>query len=189
MHIRTATTDDASAIAAIYAPIVAHTPISFELEPPSVAEMQTRIHNTLQTLPWLVAVDTQGQLLGYVYASKFRERVAYQWTVEVTAYVHENARGQGVAKQLYTALFEQLVALGYHQAMATITLPNPASVALHEGLGFAPAGLFRNVGHKLGAWRHVGYWQKALRTNTDADANCGQLPAAPKNFVDARRHE
>ncbi len=163
MHIRNATAADAAAIHAIYGPTVRDTVISFETDTPSVQEMAARIHQVQQTFPWLVGVDEQGQVLGYVYASKFRERAAYQWTVEVTAYVHENARGQGVARRLYGALFEQLVALGYFQAIATITLPNPASVALHESLGFAPAGLFHAVGHKLGAWRDVGYWQRTLQ--------------------------
>jgi L-amino acid N-acyltransferase YncA len=163
MHIRNANPDDAAAIHAIYSPIVSDTAISFETDVPSVSEMATRIHKVQQTLPWLVGVDPQNQVLGYVYASKFRERAAYQWTVEVTAYVHKNARGQGVARQLYEALFDRLVALGYFQAIATITLPNSASVALHESLGFKAAGLFQGVGHKLDAWRDVGYWQKALQ--------------------------
>jgi L-amino acid N-acyltransferase YncA len=163
MHIRNANHDDAAAIHAIYAPIVSDTVISFETDVPSVDEMASRIHHIQQQFPWLVGVSDQGEVLGYVYASKFRERAAYQWTVEVTAYVHENARGQGVARRLYGALFERLVAQGYFQAIATITLPNPASVALHESMGFKPAGLFHAVGHKLGVWRDVGYWQKALQ--------------------------
>jgi L-amino acid N-acyltransferase YncA len=163
MHIRTARAQDAAAITAIYAPIVTGTTISFELEPPSVAEMAVRMANTLQTLPWLVGVDDQDHVLGYVYASKWRERAAYQWSVEVTAYVHEKARGQGVASQLYRRLFEVLASLGYWQALAGITLPNAPSVALHESLGFTPVGSFDDVGFKLGAWRDVGYWQKALR--------------------------
>jgi L-amino acid N-acyltransferase YncA len=171
MHIRNATRHDAAAVHAIYSPIVSDTVISFETDTPSVPEMATRIDKVQQTLPWLVGVDEQDQVLGYVYASKFRERAAYQWTVEVTAYVQENARGQGVARRLYSALFERLVTLGYFQAIATITLPNVASVALHESMGFQAAGLFQCVGHKLGAWRDVGYWQKALHE--------GALPATP----------
>jgi L-amino acid N-acyltransferase YncA len=171
MHIRNAQATDAAAIHAIYSPIVSDTVISFETEPPSVQELATRIDKTQHTLPWLVGVGEQGEVLGYVYASKFRERAAYQWTVEVTAYVHEQARGQGVARRLYGALFERLVTLGYFQAIATITLPNAASVALHEAMGFKAAGLFQCVGHKLGAWRDVGYWQKAL--------HAGALPATP----------
>jgi L-amino acid N-acyltransferase YncA len=163
MLIRTARPTDAEGITAIYAPIVAQTPISFELDPPSVDEMRQRIVNTLKTLPWLVAVDTQDQVIGYVYASKWRERLAYQWSVEVTAYVHENARGQGLASQLYRRLFEVLVDLGYVQAFGGITLPNVPSVKLHESMGFVHVGTFKNVGHKMGQWRDVGYWQKSLQ--------------------------
>ena len=163
MHIRTATADDAAAIAAIYAPVVETTAISFETEAPSVGEVRRRIESTTESLPWLVGEDGQGAVCGYVYASRFRERKAYQWSVEVTAYVREDCRGKGVATQLYGRLFETLVALGYFQAFAGITLPNPASVALHESMGFEAVAVFRDVGHKLGAWRDVGYWQKAVR--------------------------
>ncbi len=161
--IRAATTADAAAIAAIYAPIVEGTTISFELQPPSVAEMAERISKTLQRLPWLVSENDQGQVSGYVYASPHRERAAYQWAVDVSAYVHSSARGTGVGKRLYLALFNELVALGYHQAFAGIALPNAASVALHESVGFEHLGTYRNVGFKLGAWHNVGWWQKELR--------------------------
>ena len=100
MLIRIARLDDAPAIAAIYAPIVEHTSISFELVPPSVEEMRRRIAKTQQTLPWLAGEDAQGRLCGYVYASKLRERAAYQWSVEVTVYVRDDCRGQGVARRL-----------------------------------------------------------------------------------------
>ena len=164
MPIRPATPADAADITAIYAPIVTGTAISFETEPPTVQEMAQRISTTLLNLPWLVHQNEQGHVSGYVYASKWRERAAYQWSVEVTAYVREDARGQGLAKALYGRLFEALVALGYCQAIAGITLPNGPSVALHESMGFAPVGVFGNVGHKLGAWRDVGYWQRGLQT-------------------------
>jgi L-amino acid N-acyltransferase YncA len=170
MLIRTARPTDAEAITAIYAPIVVNTPISFELEPPNVEEMRQRINNTLKTLPWLVAVNAQDQVMGYVYASKWRERLAYQWSVEVTAYVHENARGQGLASKLYTRLFEILAGLGYVQAFGGITLPNVPSVRLHESLGFVHIGSFKNVGHKMGQWRDVGYWQKNLQALTTPQA-------------------
>jgi phosphinothricin acetyltransferase len=163
MKIRSARPDDAEAVTAIYAPVVAHTAISFELEPPSVDEMRSRIVKTLPTLPWLAAEGDGGQVLGYVYASKHKERPAYQWSVDTTVYVHPDARGQGVGTRLYRALFEQLAALGYFNAIAGIALPNAASVALHEGLGFEPVGVYRHVGHKLGAWHDVGYWQLALQ--------------------------
>jgi phosphinothricin acetyltransferase len=175
MRIRTATPDDDAAIAAIYAPIVTDTAISFELQPPTVAEMRQRILATLPLLPWLVGEDAQGAVCGYVYASKFRERAAYQWAVEVTAYVRSDCRGTGVGRQLYTRLFASLADLGYVQAVAGITLPNAASVGLHEALGFEPATRYRNVGYKHGAWRDVGYWQKALQPLPAA-------PAAPRAF-------
>ena len=163
MPIRPATPADAADITVIYAPIVTGTTISFETVPPTVQEMAQRLSHTLLTLPWLVHQNAQGRVDGYVYASKWRERAAYQWSVEVTAYVHEDARGLGLAKRLYARLFDELTVLGYHQAMAGITLPNVASVALHESMGFTPVGVFRNVGHKLGAWRDVGYWQRGLQ--------------------------
>ena len=164
MTIHIATPDDAEAVAAIYAPIVANTSISFELAPPSVDEMRGRIEKTQQDLPWLVSEDAQCAVNGYAYASKHRERPAYQWSVDVTAYVREDARGLGVGKRLYQALFAELATLGYFQAFAGIALPNDASVALHESLGFQPIGIYRKVGFKLGAWHDVGWWQKELRS-------------------------
>ena len=163
MSIRTATPDDAAAIAAIYAPIVRDTAISFELEAPDANEMRSRLLATLTTLPWLVSLDTAGEVDGYAYASRHRERPAYQWSVDTTAYVHADRRGHGIGKALYTALFDELVALGYFQAFAGIALPNAASIALHESVGFAPLGIYRNVGFKRGAWHDVGWWQRALQ--------------------------
>ena len=163
MNIRVATLADAEAIAAIYEPIVTNTSISFELTAPTVDEIRGRIVKTLADLPWLVSEDAQGAVDGYVYASKHRERPAYQWSVDVTAYVREDARGSGVGKRLYQVLCQELVALGYFQAFAGIALPNDASVALHEAVGFEPIGIYRKVGFKLGAWHDVGWWQRELR--------------------------
>lgn len=176
MKVRTALPADAQAIAEIYAPIVKATAISFELEPPSVEEMRARILSTLQRLPWLVAVDTADTVKGYVYASRHRERAAYQWSVDVTAYVHADARGTGVGKRLYRALFAELTELGYYQAFAGIALPNAASVALHEAMGFEPLGVYRSVGFKLGAWHDVGWWQKTLQ-------NFSGEPSAPRAYI------
>ena len=163
MTIRDTTPDDAPAIVAIYAPIVRDTAISFELEPPTEAEMRTRIVSTTAVLPWLVCLDDDGLVAGYAYASRHRERAAYQWAVDTTAYVRQDRRGRGIAKALYLALFDRLVGLGYFQAFAGIALPNDASVALHESVGFEPLGVYRRVGFKLGAWRDVGWWQKELQ--------------------------
>jgi L-amino acid N-acyltransferase YncA len=161
--VRLATPEDAEAICAIYAPIVEQTVISFETEAPSVQTISSRIVATLAHLPWLVAVDAQGNVSGYVYASKHRERAAYQWSVDTTAYVREDCRGHGVGKRLYGELFERLIEAGYFQAFAGITLPNAASVALHESVGFAAVGVYRDVGFKLGRWCDVGWWQRRLR--------------------------
>src|SRR5262245_52614037 len=154
--IRVARLDDADAIAAIYAPIVTDTAISFESSPPGADVMRERIAETLKSFPWLVCEDASGRVNGYAYAGRHRERPAYRWSVDTTVYVREDARGQGVGKALYEALLGRLVDLGYFQAFAGITLPNVASVALHEVVGFTPLGIYRNVGFKLQAWHDVG---------------------------------
>lgn len=179
-RIRIARADDASAILAIYAPVVRDTPISFEVEVPPVDEMRRRIDSTLATYPWLVHLDEAGQVDGYVYASRYAERLAYQWSVGVTAYVRADTRRQGVARQLYDELFRHLVALGYCQAVAAITLPNAASVGLHEAVGFRPVGVYRRVGHKLGHWHDVGHWQRGLQEPVEPPAlrPFGHGPAA-----------
>ena len=163
MKIRVATPDDAQAIAEIYGPIVRDTSISFELEVPSADQMRERIATTLRTLPWLVSEDELGKVNGYVYASKHRERAAYQWAVDTTAYVRDDARGRGIGKRLYSELQAVLIQLGYFQAFAGIALPNAASIALHEAVGFTPIGVYRSVGFKLGQWRDVGWWQCGLQ--------------------------
>jgi L-amino acid N-acyltransferase YncA len=174
--IRVATPDDAAAIAAIYAPIVCDTTISFELQPPGADEMRTRIESTLHRLPWLVSLDQAGAINGYVYAGKHRDPGAYQWSVNTSVYVRQDSRGQGVGKRLYPALLDELARLGYFQAFAGIALPNAASVALHESVGFQPIGVYKNVGHKLGAWRDVGWWQRSLQA-------LATPTAAPRAFV------
>ena len=162
-RIRIAHPDDAAAVHAIYAPVVEQTAISFELDVPPVDEIRRRITYTLATFPWLVHLDAAGAVDGYVYASRYRERAAYQWSADVSAYVRADARGQGLGKRLYARLFDELVALGYCQAFAGITLPNAASVGLHEAVGFERVGVFGNAGHKLGRWHDVGWWQRTLQ--------------------------
>jgi phosphinothricin acetyltransferase len=160
--IRLATPDDAAGVQAIYAPVVRDTAISFELEPPSVEEMAQRMAETLARLPWLVC-ERRGDILGYVYAGRHRSRPAYQWSVDVSVYVQAQARGSGVGGALYRSLFAVLALQGFYNAYAGITLPNPASVGLHESLGFQPVGVYRAVGYKLGAWHDVGWWQLRLQ--------------------------
>lgn len=164
MTLRTATETDAEEITAIYAPIVQQTSISFELEAPTVDQMRERISKTRPELPWLVSEDEQGRVNGYVYASKHRERAAYQWSVDTTAYLREDARGQGLGKRMYHELKRELIKLGYCQAFAGIALPNAASVALHESVGFEALGVYRKVGFKNGQWHDVGWWQCNLQS-------------------------
>jgi phosphinothricin acetyltransferase len=161
VDIRVAEAGDAAGIQAVYAPVVNETAISFESEPPTVAEMARRIGETLPGHPWLVLEDG-GRILGYAYAHAFAGRAAYRFSVETSIYVDAGARGRGAGRALYAALIAVLRAQGYHQALAGIALPNPASVALHESLGFQPVGVYRRVGWKLGAWHDVGWWQVVL---------------------------
>ncbi len=160
--IRLATERDAEQIAAIYAPNVTDTVISFESEPPGADEMRRRIQLTLERYPWLVC-ERQGRLLGYAYAGAHGSRAAYRWSVDVSVYVHEDARRMGVGRALYASLFAALELQGFYNAYAGATLPNPASVGLHESVGFQPVGIYRGVGYKMGAWHDVVWWHLSLR--------------------------
>jgi L-amino acid N-acyltransferase YncA len=158
--IRLASEDDAGQIRAIYGPFC-YTPVSFEAEAPSLDEMRRRIAALAGKMPWLVC-DDGGTVLGYAYASAHRARVAYQWSVEVSAYVAEGLRRRGIGRALYTALLGALPRQGYVNAYAGITLPNAGSVGLHEAVGFTPVGIYEDVGYKLGAWHSVGWWERPL---------------------------
>ena len=162
LRVRLATEDDAEGMLAIYAPVVRETAISFELEPPSVEEFRGRIRATLSGHPWLVC-EIDGVIAGYAYASEYKSRAAYRWSVETTVYVSAHFRRRGVGRAVYSALLERLRALGFYNALAAIALPNDASVGLHESLGFKHLGTMRNVGFKLGGWHDVGWWQLELR--------------------------
>jgi phosphinothricin acetyltransferase len=161
--IRLASEADASKVAAIYAPYCTDSSVSFEEAAPTADVMWGRISATLERYPWLVYDDGGGEIWGYAYASRHRERAAYRWSAEVSAYVHPEKLRRGIGRALYTELFGQLVELGYYRAFAGITLPNPASVALHEKMGFVPVGIFRQIGYKRGEWHDVGWWQKELQ--------------------------
>jgi len=160
--IRLANETDAQQIQTIYAPYCKHSPVSFELEPPSVEEMRLRIAKILPDYPWLVC-ESAGEIHGYVYASRHRERPAYQWSVDVTVYIREEQQRTGIGRALYTSLIELIRLQGYYHAYAGITLPNPGSVGLHEAMGFRPVGTYRAVGFKDGAWHDVGWWQLELQ--------------------------
>ncbi len=161
-HIRLAVPDDAGAIREIYRPAIESSVISFELDVPSEADMGTRITETLRFHPWLVC-EERGIVAGYAYATTHRVRAAYRWSVDTAVYVHDAFRRRGVGRGLYTSLFQILTAQGYVNAYAGITLPNAASVALHESVGFRPLGVYREVGYKCGAWHDVGWWELALQ--------------------------
>jgi phosphinothricin acetyltransferase len=161
IEIRAATIDDAVAIQRIYAPIVLETAISFEEVPPTVEEIAARIASTLNRHPYLVAVSG-GDVCGYVYASAHAEREAYRHSVNTTVYIAPEVRGTGVGRALYAVLLPELARRRFHAAFAGIALPNPASVGLHESIGFEPVGIYREVGLKFGRWHDVGWWQRLL---------------------------
>lgn len=167
MRLRAATADDAAAIAEIYAPYVTQTAVSFETEPPDAAEMRRRIEAVLGTYPWLVGLDETQAIIGYAYATAFRPRPAYRYAVETSVYLRRDLHGRGFGRALYTPLLETLERQGFIQAIGAITLPNEASVRLHERLGFRRAGTYQGVGWKLGQWHDVGLWQRSLAPATN----------------------
>lgn len=160
--IRLAGEADAAGIAAIYRPYVEDSRISFEEVAPGVEEMTRRIRgDTPDMYPWYVAED-EGGIVGYAASSPFRTRPAYRWTVETGIYLAPEAFGRGIGRSLLSTLLETLEQQGYVAAIGAIALPNPASVALHEKLGFTFDGAYRGVGFKRGEWLDVGLWQKEL---------------------------
>jgi L-amino acid N-acyltransferase YncA len=163
---------DAAACAAIYAPHVEASATSFEAEPPSAEELAPRIERTTATHPWLIA-ERDGEALGFAYACEHRSRAAYRWAVDVSVYIRDGNRGEGLGRSLYEELFERLRRQRFRIACAGITLPNEASVALHQGLGFVPVGVYRRIGWKQGAWHDVGWWQ------LDLDPTAEEPPEEP----------
>lgn len=166
MQTRLAAPGDAAAIAAIYAPYVHQTTISFEEAPPSAEEVARRIESGGPLYPWLVA-EGEGpagpRVLGYAYAGPHRARAAYRWSVEVSVYVAAPAHRQGVGRRLYRDLLGLLEAQRFRRAIAGVTQPNPPSVGFHEALGFTLVGTYHDVGYKLGAWRDVSWFERPLR--------------------------
>ena len=174
--IRLATKVDAPQIAAIYRPFCVENCVSFETEAPGAEEMGARIDKIRAKYPWLVD-ERSGQVVGYAYASPHRERAAYRWVVEVTVYIHEDFRGKGVGRALYTELFRRLRDQGLYKAYAGILIPNPASQGFHESMGFELLGIYRKIGYKLGAWLDVGWWVLSLQPEKDSPAD--PKPPAP----------
>lgn len=161
LTVRDATTADASGCAAIYAPYVLGTAASFETEPPGAEELVRRIEAALSTHAWLVA-ERDDRLAGYAYATAYKPRPAYRWTCEVSVYVVAGEQRGGVGRSLYDALLERLATRGFRTAVASMTLPNPASAGLHAALGFRPAGVLARVGWKAGRWHDVALFQREL---------------------------
>ncbi len=159
--IRVATEADAEAIAAIYAPYVLETPISFDEKPPSADEMRPRVASIQETYPFLVFDDGQG-VSGYAYGSMHRAKPAYRWSVETTVYTARHLHRRGIGKALYTRLLDILTRQGFHAAFAGIVPPNEASVRLHEAVGFVYIGTFPEVGFKLGRFHDLGWWRRPL---------------------------
>ena len=166
MPVRPATIADAEACAAIYAPYVTGTAISFEAEPPSPEAMGRRIAAALDRHDWLVLED-DGRVVGYAYGGPYKEREAYRWACEVSVYVEQGRRRKGAGRELYEALLRRLAARGYTMAIAGMTLPNDASVGLHRALGFEPVGTYRRIGYKDGRWHDVAWAQRPLATPGD----------------------
>src|SRR5882757_8824392 len=173
-HIRFAGPTDAAGILAIYSPYCESTCVSFEIVAPTIEQIRERISRITANYPWLVG-EIDGKIVGYVYASRHHERAAYQWSVDVAVYVAAQHQRLGVGRVLYETLFAILREQGHFKAFAGITLPNPASVGLHESLWFRPVAVFHGVGYKFGRWLDVGWWQRDLQPERDG-------PAEPRPF-------
>jgi len=164
-NIRLARHTDAARLAAIYAPYVEGTVISFETTPPEPAEMAARLAAVEPYGPWLV-YEVGSAVVGYAYLSRHKERAAYQWSADCAVYLDAAWHRRGIGRALYTALFALGRLQGFHAVHAGVTLPNAASVGLHESFGFQPVARYPKVGHKFGAWHDVGWWQLELRART-----------------------
>jgi L-amino acid N-acyltransferase YncA len=167
--IRDASEQDGRACAAIYAPYVTDTAISFELDPPAANEMAQRIAAAQRCHAWLV-LEHDARVVGYAYGGPYKERPAYRWSSEVSVYLELGRRRTGGGRALYTALFDRLAARGYRTLLAGMTLPNDASVGLHRALGFEPVGTHRRVGWKHGRWHDVAWTQRMLAAGQDPPA-------------------
>jgi L-amino acid N-acyltransferase YncA len=167
--VREASEADAAACAAIYAPYVTGTAISFEEEPPSPAEMAGRIAAASRTHAWLV-LEQEGRVVGYAYGAPFHHRPAYRWSSEVSVYLDPDHTGLGGGRALYEVLLARLAGRGVRTAVAGMTLPNEASVGLHRAMGFEPVGTFHRIGFKHGRWHDVAWVRRALDEGPDPPA-------------------
>ena len=174
--IRVATKDDAAGMLDIYAPFILNSGITQETEVPSVEDFQKRIIANLEERPWLVC-EIDGQVTGYAYAGKHRDRKGYQWCTEPSVYISEKYFGAGIADALYTALFDILKLQGYVNAYAVITLPNDRSIAFHKKFGFEYLTTYKKIGYKLGQWHDVGWMEYEINPHQDK-------PSDPIKFLE-----
>lgn len=181
LDLRVVSADDADAVASIYRPYVEETAITFEEEPPTPADIERRIDDTVATYPWLVA-ERAGSVVGYAYAGRLRKRSAYRWVAELSVYVDRSARGGGIGSALYEALLETLREQGFKSAYGVVTLPNPESVGFHEAFDFERAALLPEAGYKHGEWHDVAWFERALGER-------GDDPADPTPFSACRNAE
>lgn len=175
LTMRLATEKDSAAVAAIYAPYVLDSVISFESIPPSAEEFRERIANCLQAHPWLVA-EVGDQIAGYAYAGHHSGRAAYNWSADISVYLAPKHHRQGIGRSLYDTLIALLRHQGYHALFAGITLPNPASVAIHTALGMKDVGIYREVGFKFGQWHDVMWMGMAISPSTEPSGKPTPFP-------------
>ncbi|WP_022940505.1 GNAT family N-acetyltransferase [Psychromonas hadalis] len=167
MNIRQCLQSDAYAICEIYNYYVEQSVVTFDEKRISESDMRQRIKSYSKDYPWLVIENGKGVVVGYAYATKWAERSAYKNTAEITVYLHHLASGKGYGTLLYKAILARLKASGFHVVVATIALPNEASIKLQESFGFSKVAHFKEVGCKFDRWIDVGYWQVKLKEITE----------------------
>ena len=171
MPVRDGTSADAAACAEIYARYVDETVITFETEPPTAEQMAERI---AASHAWVV-LEEDGRVVGYAYGTRWNPRAAYRWSCEVSVYVEMGRRRSGAGRALYSALFERLAERGLRMAVAGMTLPNDASVGLHQAMGFERVGTYRRIGFKHGEWHDVAWTQRPLTDSAEPPPDAGAL--------------
>jgi L-amino acid N-acyltransferase YncA len=180
--IRLATPADAAGILKIYTPYIETTSFTFETEVPSIADFADRIRTNLLSWPWLVH-EKDGMITGYAYATRHRERAAYQWSTESSIYIHDDHQQKGIARALYEALFMILAKQGFRNIYAVINLPNEKSVVFHESCGFEYFATYEKVGYKLGRWKNVGWWRLILNDFSDEPQPPVKFSALNRDFL------
>lgn len=169
IKIRLATQDDSGSILHIYAPYIENTAITFEYNVPTLTEFKERMANIQRMYPWLVC-EINGHIAGYAYASRFKERESYKWSVDFSVYIDPEYHRRNIGKALYSALFELLKLQGFYNATAAVTMNNVKSESLHESFGFKTAGIYHNVGYKLGSWHDVKFYELKIREHDNSPA-------------------